>query len=184
VSRLQVCELIYEYLLVDERSGRSRFRDFLQDENRMHRLFQDFVRNFYKLEQREFNVLAPKIAWQTEFEDDENREYLPEMQTDVCLIKHDRKIIVDCKYYRETLQQGQYKKTVHSQHLYQLFSYVKNKESDRGWENCEGILLYPVVNQTLDLSYRIQGHLIQIKTIDLNQNWQGIKEDMLRNIGL
>jgi 5-methylcytosine-specific restriction enzyme subunit McrC len=56
---------------------------------------------------------------------------------------------------------------------------VKNKESDEGWENCEGILLYPTVNQTLDLFYDIQGHLIRVKTIDLNQSWQKIKEDLL-----
>jgi len=176
---LNVCELIYDQLLVDERSGRSRFQDFLRDEDRMHRLFQDFVYNFYKLEQKEFKVSATRIYWQVAPETPEDLEYLPMMQTDVCLTKHDRKIILDCKYYRETLQHGQYKQTLHSSHLYQIFAYVKNKESDEGWENCEGILLYPAVNQTLDLSYNIQGHLIQVKTIDLNQDWQKIKDDLL-----
>jgi 5-methylcytosine-specific restriction enzyme subunit McrC len=102
-------------------SGRSRFRDFLRDEDRMNRLFQDFVYNFYKLEQKEFKVAAPRIYWQAAPETTEALEYLPVMQTDVCLTNHDRKIILDCKYYRETLQRGQYKRTVHSSHLYQIF---------------------------------------------------------------
>ncbi|MDT5061150.1 MAG: 5-methylcytosine-specific restriction enzyme subunit McrC [Acidobacteriota bacterium] len=181
---LNVCELIYDQLLVDERSGRSRFRDFLHDEDRMNRLFQEFVYNFYKLEQKEFKVAAPRIYWQAASETTEALEYLPVMQTDVCLTSHDRKIILDCKYYRETLQHGQYKRTIYSGHLYQIFSYVKNKESDEGWENCEGILLYPAVNQRLDLSYNLQGHLIRVKTIDLNQDWQKIKGDMLTLIGI
>jgi 5-methylcytosine-specific restriction enzyme subunit McrC len=176
---LNVCELIYDQLLVDERSGHSRFRDFLRDENRMNRLFQSFIYNFYKLEQKEFKVAAPRIYWQALPATDEAAEYLPVMQTDVCLTKQDRKLILECKYYRETLQISQYKQTVHSGHLYQIFSYVKNKESDEGWENCEGVLLYPTVNRTLDLSYDIQGHLIRVKTIDLNQSWQKIKQDLL-----
>jgi 5-methylcytosine-specific restriction enzyme subunit McrC len=180
---LNVCELVYDQLLVDERSGRSRFRDFLRDKDRMNRLFQDFVYNFYKLEQKEFKVEALRIYWQAVPETAEASEYLPVMQTDVCLTKHDRKIILDCKYYRETLQRSQYRQTVDSSNLYQIFSYVKNKESDEGWENCEGILLYPAVNQTLDLSYNIQGHLIRVKTINLNQDWQQIKGDMLSIIG-
>lgn len=179
VFLLNICELVYDQLLVDERTGRSRFRDFLRDEDRMGRLFQDFVYNFYKLEQKEFKVEAPRIYWQARPDTAEASEYLPVMQTDVCLIKEDRKIILDCKYYRETLQRSQYKRTVHSGHLYQIFSYVKNKESDEGWENCEGVLLYPAVNQTLDLSYNIQDHLIRVKTINLNQDWRTIKEDML-----
>jgi 5-methylcytosine-specific restriction enzyme subunit McrC len=180
---LNVCELIHDQLLVDERSGRSRFRDFLRDEDRMNRLFQNFVYNFYKLEQKEFKVTAPRIFWQAASETKEALNHLPVMQTDVCLTKHDRKIILDCKYYRETLQRGQYKRTVHSGHLYQIFSYVKNKELDEGWEDCEGILLYPVVNETLDLSYNIQGHMIRVKTIGLNQDWQKIKKELLIVIG-
>lgn len=181
---LNVCELIYDQLLVDERSGRSRFRDFLRDENRMNRLFQSFVYNFYKLEQKEFKVAALRIHWQAAPKTEAAAEYLPVMQTDVCLTKQDRKIILECKYYRESLQTSQYKQTVHSGHLYQIYSYVRNKESDQGWENCEGVLLYPAVNQILDLSYDIQGHLIRVKTIDLNQDWQRIKRDMLTVISI
>lgn len=184
VFLLNICELIHEFLLVDERSGRSRFRDFLRDERCMAGLFEEFVRNFYRLQQKVFQVKSLQIKWKAEPLDDSAMNYLPVMQTDVCLIGHTRKIILDCKYYKETLQQNYGKASIHSQNLYQIFSYLKNKESDLGWEQCEGILLYPVIDRSVHLTYRIQGHRCQISTINLNQDWQNIEKDMLGIIGL
>jgi 5-methylcytosine-specific restriction enzyme subunit McrC len=182
---LNVCEMIYGHLLVDEQTGRARFRDFLQDEHRMRLLFQDFVRNFYELEQAAFRVASPRIRWQAEFEGEEAETYLPGMQTDVCLAgkKTPRNIILDCKYYKEALV-THHKQMLHSEHLYQIFAYLKNKEVEPGWEECEGILLYPAVRRSLDLRYKIQGHPVRIATINLNQDWQQIERDMLGIIGL
>jgi len=181
---LNVCELLYDQMLVDERAGRSHFRDFLRDERRMARVFEDFVRNFYRLEQGVFKVESQKIAWRAECGTEEAKSLLPEMRTDVSLVGQVRKIIIDCKYYKESLQRGLYKQTVHSAHLYQLFAYVKNKEVDNGWEACEGMLLYPVVDRELDLSYHIQGHTFHVKTINLGQEWFKVREEMLKNIEL
>lgn len=179
---LNVCELIYENLLPSENSGKATFRDFTRDEGEMHRLFQSFVKNFYLIEQRHFRVQAPKINWDAQSADIVSASFLPQMQTDVCLISDNRKIILDCKYYKDSLQTNWGKQTVHSSALYQIFAYVKNKEIEAGWENCEGILLYPTVKSPLDLAYRIQDHLVKVKSINLNQDWQSIHEDMLRVI--
>lgn len=181
---LNICELIYHNLLVNEQTGHSRFRDFLRDEASMGRLFEAFVRNFYKLEQSRFKSLALKISWHAESLDDESVGYLPEMRTDVCLVSENRKIILDCKYYKEPLQRHWDMFTIRSEHLYQLFSYLKNKEVEPGWENCEGMLLYPVASRPLSLNYSFGIHQVKVRTIDLNQNWKAIKEDMLRLIGI
>lgn len=176
---LNVCELIHENLLPSEDSGKAKFRDFTRDEREMHRLFQSFVKNFYSAEQKHFKVKAPKIAWDAQSADDVSANFLPQMQTDLCLINHDRKIILDCKYYRDSLQTHWGKQTVNSPSLYQIFAYVKNKEIEPGWEHCEGILLYPTVETALDFGYRIQGHLVKVKSVNLNQNWQLIHQEML-----
>lgn len=178
---LNVCELIHQNLLPEEGGRGGRFRDFLRDRRAMGRLFEAFVKNFYGLEQDTYRVRALKINWQVAPAGDAGR-LLPEMKTDVCLIGDERKIIIDCKYYRDALQKYRDKQTVRSSHLYQMFSYVKNKESDPGWERCEGILLYPVVGQGLRLDYDFDGHRIQVRTIDLAQDWQKIREDMLRMV--
>ena len=41
---LNVCELIHGAWLIDSATGKTRFRDFLRDERRMARVFQDFHR--------------------------------------------------------------------------------------------------------------------------------------------
>lgn len=179
---LNVCELVFDALLASEESGKMKFRDFARDENKMARLFESFVRNFYLLEQDHFRVQSLKISWQVENENDPMVAYLPEMRTDVCLASKERKIIVDCKFYRNALQTNWQKRTLHSAHLYQLFAYLRNKELDDGWTNCEGILLYPAVGTPLELVYEIQGHPVRIRTINLNQDWRSIHENMLELI--
>ena len=67
---------------------------------------------------------------------------------------------------------------IHSTNLYQLFSYLKNKEKDPGWENCEGILLYPTVQESYDFNYTLAGHKVRIYTLNLNQHWTKISEEL------
>ncbi len=176
---LSICELVFDALLASEDPGKMRFRDFARDENQMAKLFESFVRNFYVLEQDRFRVQSLKIAWQVEDENDAAVNYLPEMKTDVCLTSGERRIILDCKFYRDALQTNWQKRTLHSSHLYQLFAYLRNKASEPGWSQCEGILLYPTVTTPLNLTYKIQGHPIAVKTVNLNQDWRSIHNEML-----
>ena len=53
---LNVCELIHDSKLPEQRDGVTRFRDFFRDPKRMPFLFQRFVKNFYAKEQRYFKV--------------------------------------------------------------------------------------------------------------------------------
>jgi len=46
---LKVCELIYRNLLVTEKPGASKFIDFMQDKEQMWKLFENFVRTFYRV---------------------------------------------------------------------------------------------------------------------------------------
>ena len=176
---MNVCEVIHENLLVDERTGNSRFRDFLRDKKAMSRLFEAFVKNFYKIEQKEFAVSAREIKWLATFPDEEARRYLPKMRTDVFLHQPGRMIVLDCKFYREALQYHHDKPKFKSSHLYQLHAYLSNLEIEPDGKNCEGILLYPAVNYSLDLSFELRGHSVRIKTINLAQDWQLIRRDLL-----
>lgn len=176
---LNVCELIHSQLLVSQEDGKRRFRDFLRDEVAMRALFEDFVKNFYSVEQSRYQIKAKKVQWAVEPDDDGMPDFLPEMKTDVCLISKDRKIILDCKYYQESMQAYHGTPKARSTNLYQLFAYLKNQELVSGWEDCEGILLYPTVNEPLDFECRLHGHRVRIVSIDLNQEWQAIERDLL-----
>jgi 5-methylcytosine-specific restriction enzyme subunit McrC len=69
---------------------------------------------------------------------------------------------------------------VRSDNLFQLFSYLKNIEAKGGLNSrAEGTLLYPTVDQHIDLAYEIQGHRVRVYTIDLAKNWQEIHSSLL-----
>jgi len=178
---LKVCELVMDNLLVDERTGASRFRDFTRDEEAMAGLFEVFVRNFYAREVgARFKVKSESIEWDVIADDSGDLSLLPSMRTDTSLSNPEKKIVVETKYYQETLQTYRGKTSVRSAHLYQLFAYLKNLET-RGGTNADatGILLYPVVDRRLSERFRIQGHTIWVRTVDLNQPWQKIHDDLI-----
>lgn len=178
---MNICELVSESLLVHERPGSYRFRDFLRDEDRMARVFEDFVFNFLRLEQSEYKVMRDRIEWDTSTT--QSLDLLPEMRTDISLRSSSRTIIIDTKYYQAALSENFGKEKIRSEHLCQIFSYLKNLERRRGVDSfAEGILLYPSVSKSLDYSFTVQGHSIRIATINLNQSWSLIKRDILQLI--
>ena len=178
---LNVCQLIHENLFVDERTGETAFRDFIRDENKMAKLFEAFVRNFYKREQTEFTVKREWIDWDAEPLDNEAHDFLPKMQTDISLISSHRKIVIDTKYYKDALQTHHDRQTLISPHLYQMHAYLSNLEPLGGVNvECEGILLYPTVTTPLYIQRNIKGHRVSVRTIDLSQDWTHIKSALLQ----
>ena len=177
---LHVCELCFFALLVDEQTGEYRFRDFVRDEGRMRKVFQDFVYNFYRIEQKEFSVSSQRVRWDVTYIDLEAARLLPEMITDVCLENSERKIVVECKFTPNLLQENWGKLSTRSEHLYQLFSYMKHLESLGGVnERCEGLLLYPTATRSVDFVFDTQGHRVRVFTLDLRLGWSDIKDQLL-----
>jgi 5-methylcytosine-specific restriction enzyme subunit McrC len=175
---LQVCRLIHDNLLINEDTGDSRFRDFLQDDKQMAVLFEKFVRNFYRHEQSSFRVKSERFFWQEVEATQGDLQFLPGMKTDVSLDSPTRKIVIDTKYYAKCLQSYFDSETIHSGNLYQLFAYLKNLQIGDS-RQIEGVLLYPTVSKSLSLRYRIQGHTMRIATVDLNAEWQTIRQRLL-----
>lgn len=106
------------------------------------------------------------------------------MQTDISLTSPARKIVIDCKFYREALQIHYGHQSLHSENLNQLMVYLKNLEDDGVNKHCEGILLYPTVDGDLDLRHQIWGHKVSVHTVNLNQDWRLIHKRLLDVIGL
>jgi hypothetical protein len=77
------------------------------------------------------------------------------------------------------------KSSLHSENLYQMFSYLKNAEALGGpYRYAEGILLYPTVGDPIAFGADIQGHHVRVCTVNLDQPWQIIRSDLLAVIGL
>ena len=177
---LHVCRMLFDTLLPEENTGQNRFHDILRDETRMPRLFEKFVINFARRHFTGAKVYSERIEWHGEWNEDV-AEVLPTMLTDVSIEYTERRIILDCKFYRDALVTRHDRHRLHSAHLYQLSAYLQNKSRIPGWEKVEGILLYPAADHRLDLSFSLLGHSLRIVSIDLDQSWQAI-ERQLRGI--
>jgi 5-methylcytosine-specific restriction enzyme subunit McrC len=177
---LRLCRLIYGNLMIEEGGGRVRFRDFRRDERQMGALFEAFVRNFYHREQRQYRISRPHIAWYAAEGSDADLERLPQMRTDMVLESAERCWIIDTKFYAEALR-GQYaQKKVDSGHLYQIFAYVANRTATHaGGPPHHAMLLYPVVDDAFSFDYRLHGYPIHVRSIDLDQPWPRIHDDLL-----
>jgi 5-methylcytosine-specific restriction enzyme subunit McrC len=177
---LKICELTHSLLLPAEGGTGKTFYDILDDEQRMATIFELFVRNFLRAEQSVFSVRSELIAWKATMTDPVHEKFLPVMRTDIVLRSTSRIIVVDTKYYRETLARHMGQEKIWSTHLYQLYAYLKNLrvQEDRH-AAIEGMLLYPSVGHELDLKYLIDGHPVRIRTINLDRHWSAIHEQLL-----
>jgi 5-methylcytosine-specific restriction enzyme subunit McrC len=171
---ISICYLVVKGLLQTNSDGSTRLMDFL-DEQRMCKLYEKFILEYYRREFPQITANASQIAWQL---DDENRAMLPVMQTDIMLNCDEKVLIIDAKYYAHTLQSQFDTYTVHSANLYQIFTYVKNKEIELAEKAHEvsGLLLYAKTDEDIvpDNTYYMSGNRIAVKTLDLNCDFADI----------
>ncbi len=181
---MNVCQIILENTLPTEKPGVYKFSDFTRDDRKMNQLFEAFIRNFYRIEQKRFPAVKKEtILWKFEIEDTVSLHYLPRMETDITLENDKEKIIIDAKFYRETMVLNYNKEKIKSANLYQLFSYLLNQEDGTSkTQQATGILLYPTIENEYNFQFRFQQHLIQIRTINLNSNWRNISKTLLQII--
>ncbi len=107
------------------------------------------------------------------------------MQTDITLENETAKIIIDAKFYKETLKSNYGAEKITSANLYQLFSYLLNqRNSDPKTQTATGILIYPTIEQDYDLQFRYQNHNVLIKTVNLNSDWRSIEYRLKEIINL
>ena len=89
---------------------------------------------------------------------------LPQMEADVILESPSRRIILDAKY-RNALG-GRFGGKLHSHNLYQLLTYLRNREATAlpGAKH-EGILLYPTVDAPMAVDVCLEGYSIPAASI-------------------
>lgn len=172
---ISICRLLYFGLLQTEESGKIKLMRF-EDSQEMHALYENFLLAYYRRTYPGLHASAAYIPWQ--LDDDENC-LLPAMKTDITLSCGGKTLIIDAKYYESGILQSQYeKKSVRSAHLYQIFAYVKNKATAmENPQNVAGLLLYAGTDEkvTPNQVYSMSGNRIGVETLDLNQDFAGIK---------
>lgn len=175
---ISVCYLVVKGLLQTESDGSTKLMGFL-DEQRMHRLYEKFILEYYRKEHPEISANASQIPWQL---DDNMSAMLPVMQTDIMLSQRGRILIIDAKYYAHSTQIQYDTHTLHSSNLYQIFTYVKNKEAELSGKPHEvsGMLLYAKTDEDIypENEYRMSGNRIEVRTLNLDEDFSGIKAQL------
>ena len=175
---ISICYLVVKGLLQTQADGTTRLMDFL-DEQRMCRLYEKFILEYYRREYPQITANASKIEWQL---DDDVKEMLPAMLTDIMLSYSDKTLIIDAKYYAHTTQLQYSKHTLHSGNMYQIFTYVKNKDlqlAERSHE-VSGMLLYARTDEDVypEKEYRMSGNRIGVRTLNLDGDFTMIRAQL------
>ena len=175
---INVCWLVIKGMLQTEESGNYRLSTFIDDQQ-MHKLYEKFVLGYYQKEYPQYSATAAFINW--DITDDADMLFLPVMKSDITLVNGDKTLIIDTKYYGHTMQHNPLydSSSIISGNLYQIFTYVKNKDN-LGTGKVSGVLLYAKTVEELlpDNDYRIGGNKFGVKTLDLNTAWSEIKSQL------
>ncbi len=165
---ISLCQLILQGMLLTTDAGEYKLASFV-DEQRMSRLYEKFILEYYIKEFAILGASASQIPWAL---DDGIGTLLPVMQSDITLSRGEKVLIIDAKYYSHTTQVQYDVHTLHSNNLYQIFTYVKNKDAEFGDRTHEvsGMLLYARTDETVqpDSTYQMSGNKISVRTLDLN----------------
>ena len=175
---VSICQLILEGMLLTTEQGQYTLASFV-DEQRMCRLFEKFILEYYSKSFPTLGVSASQIPWAL---DDGMGTMLPVMHSDIMLLRKNEVLIIDAKYYSHNTQVQYDIHTLHSGNLYQIFTYVKNKDSEFAEKphKVSGMLLYAKTDETIqpDNEYQMSGNKISVRTLDLNCEFAIIAEQL------
>lgn len=170
---VRLAELLTKGLLMTEESGGTHLRETLTDDA-LARLYEKFLLGWFSLYFPRLHPGARRIPWAAEGEE----AFLPAMQSDVTLSDGARELVLDAKCYSHAMQEHWGRRTQHSHNLYQIFTYVKNREAVLGpGQTVSGLLLYARTDEAVQpaQTYRLAGSRIDVRTLDLTGDFSRIE---------
>lgn len=174
---INICFFIIDSTIMTTDVGSYHMTTFY--ERHMNKLFERFVRNYYKKHYSYLKPNADVIKWNIDNNNSSKTEFLPQMHSDVVLHNNSHTLIIDTKYYGEIMQKQFNKKIIHSEHIYQIFSYVKNYDIYNSG-NVSGLLLYAKTEEDIlpNLDVNICNNRIMTQTLDLNKKFEHISKQL------
>lgn len=184
---ISIAIMLYDNTTINEDDGKEVFKDFFREEQ-MQKVYEHFLLNFYAmhLDRSKYRVYAPKFTWLKSDEEDlwedvdEADALMPELRTDIVIENKEKQIqlIIDAKYYQQALVRSHRSdaKKFRREHISQVFTYMANSPFDG---TTRGALMYPTVTDVLDEKQNIVNGWIFFKSLNLDQEWQQIENDLL-----
>ena len=182
---MNICYFVLHGMLQTTDEGKYKMLEF--SDEFMAKLYEKFILEYYKKHYKYLRPNAKEVYWDIPIDDDNpvvNSEpmikFLPKMKTDIMLTCEGKTLIIDAKYYENTMQEHYDKSKIHSDNLYQIFTYVKNYDKDNTG-NVAGLLLYAKTEDDIikyPLKYKIGGNPIGASTLDLNKDFSEIASQL------
>ena len=178
---IMICKLINDCTMLSEDVGSYKCIDILDDDNKMSKVFERFVYEFYKKKLNGYNISFQKVLeWKM---NGEMSKLIPKMKIDILLTNPKEAIIIDTKYYKEFIKENG---VISPENMNQMYSYMNNINEDK---ELRGILLYPVPYNNIQKSCKdsinvicngeIKKAILQIQTIDLSKEWREIEQELI-----
>jgi 5-methylcytosine-specific restriction enzyme subunit McrC len=173
---IHICKLIIDNVIINPAQQTYILASFV-DTQKMPLLYEQFVREYYKYHYPMLSPAAPFIEWQTGIDQDVSQ--LPRMKTDIVLTHKARTLIIDTKYYTQSMQKHYDTYKLHSSNLYQMFTYLKNYRGVHN-EQVDGLILYAKTNATVSPNTRVavSGHMLTVTSLDLNVDFAQIQAQL------
>ncbi len=176
---INICYFVLDGMVQTTDKGDYRLMSFSDDQ--MAKLYERFILEYYRCHHAYLNeVKAGQVKWDLSGEEEASMvRFLPRMQTDVFLRMGEKILIIDAKYYSETMQVRYDKRSLHSTNLYQIYTYVKNQDKERTG-NVTGLILYSKTDEAItpDCTFMMGGNRIGAKSLDLNVDFREIARQL------
>lgn len=175
---VELCRLLLEGMLLTTEDGSYRLAAFLDDAH-MYQIYEKFLLGYYRREWPSLRAAPEQVHWAL---DDGVDVLLPTMQTDITLRSGNTVLILDAKFYAQIAQERYGRETIRSAHLYQIYSYVKNRDAAFGDRPhaVSGMLLYAATKEAMRIShtYSMDGNSIAVQTLDLSRPFSEIAAEL------
>lgn len=184
---VNICYFVLKNLLLSEEDGKYKLMTFTDEQ--MNLVFQNFVLNYYK-EYIKANKINGKVEARRiknaidETKENVGIEFLPEMQSDITIDVDNKTLIIDTKYYGNIFSKNFGKKEYHSGNIYQIHDYVMHESYNNKERLISGMLLYAKTDEDIEKSSEVydMGHWFYVDTLDLNNNFNNIKDQLNNKI--
>ena len=172
---IDICYLINDSLLINELKGENNFYAYF-DEKKIAKLYEKFVYAFYSKELSNCSVYFQKKFTYKEISGNIT-ELLPSLYTDILITKDNKSLIIDTKFYQETLNKNEFyqNEKIRSNHMAQMYAYMNNFPLET---EVVGMLLYPTIDFEYHRGGTIQNKKIFLNTINLNEDFSNIKRNL------
>ena len=181
---LAICRLVLKNMLQNPEGDDYLLETF--SDKVMYEVFEHFVFEYYRQDgKKRYKGLGVEHGAWIDWDFPESQRkiggILPVMISDVMLHYKKKTLIIDTKYYGKIFLKRSYaeKEKIRSNHVYQIFAYVKNYDASAPGD-VSGLLLYAKTEHE-DLPgewFSIGGSRIGAKALDLNQDFEGIKNQL------